>query len=133
MNCAIELHDSECLAIEKDSDGNGVVVLDAYVHRTDGEPGVSPGEGGWQRVHLVIESMTISGAFGPLPVDLDDGTLEADGVRLRNLLPLPSVHSGEVVLTLEFLYDAGTLSISGKNIKVEQAGEFCFVEHVDPH
>ena len=58
MKSAIELHDSECPAIDLDSTGNGAVILVASVHRTDGEPGLSPGEGGMQRVIIAIESLT---------------------------------------------------------------------------
>jgi hypothetical protein len=43
MNVAIEMHDSECLNVETDEIGQGFVLLDAYVHRTEGEPGVSSG------------------------------------------------------------------------------------------
>jgi hypothetical protein len=48
MNAVIEMHDSECIAIELDDKGGGLVLLDAYVHRSEGEPLVSPHEGGYQ-------------------------------------------------------------------------------------
>jgi hypothetical protein len=41
MNAVIEMHDSECLAIELDENEGGYVLLDAYVHRGDGDPMLS--------------------------------------------------------------------------------------------
>lgn len=38
MNAVIEMHDSEFVAIEFDEKGGGFVLLDAYVHRGDGDP-----------------------------------------------------------------------------------------------
>ena len=64
MQTAIEMHDSECLAVEQSTSGQGFVLLDAYVHRTDGEPGRSAGEGGIQRIRVVIENMSVEGEPG---------------------------------------------------------------------
>ncbi len=47
MNTAIEMHDSECLAVEVDGQGSGFVVLATLMCiGTEGEHSVSPGEGG---------------------------------------------------------------------------------------
>jgi len=56
--------------------GHGFVLFDAYVHRTDGEPGIAPGEGGVQRVRVNVEHMTIEGEVGDLPAYVYDGSLE---------------------------------------------------------
>ena len=45
MNAVIEMHDSECIAIEFDKNGGGFILLDAYVHRGDGDPLMSPHRG----------------------------------------------------------------------------------------
>jgi hypothetical protein len=37
------------------------VLFDAYVHRTNGEPGVAPDEGGVQRIRMKVEAMTVEG------------------------------------------------------------------------
>ena len=37
MNVVIEMHDSECLAVERDETGDGFVLLKAIAYRTDGE------------------------------------------------------------------------------------------------
>jgi hypothetical protein len=133
MNSAIELHDSECLAIERDSRGNGALILDAYIHRTNGEPSPSPREGGWQRVRLAIECLTPSREIDSLPATIYKGSLEVGGSRVDDLIPLPSSHSGDVSLTLVLLDDERMLSITGKNISIGSQGDFRFVEHVNLH
>ena len=75
MNQAIEMHDSECLAVEVDEEGRGSVLLDAYVHRTADEPGVSLGEGGVQRIRMKIDALTVEGDVGVLPASIYIGSL----------------------------------------------------------
>ena len=38
MNAVIEMHDSECIAIEVDENGGSFVLLEAYIYRSEGEP-----------------------------------------------------------------------------------------------
>ena len=132
MKSAIEFHDSECLAVQKYDRGNGAVILDAYVHRTDGEPGVSPGEGGTQRTRLSFESMTIYGEIGPLPEFIYGGSLTSGGSRINKVVPLPSDFPGEVSLNLELLYDMRSVTIAGQNLSIRAEKEFSFVENFNP-
>jgi hypothetical protein len=132
MNSALEFHDSECLAIEFDSGGNVVVTLDAYVHRTEGEPGHSPGDGGMQRVRISIESTAKPGEIGTLPASIYDGSLLTASNSCPVLVPLPFQLAEPCELTLElFDDDARTIQITGNNVSVTPEGEFRFVEHVD--
>ena len=131
MKTAIELHDSECLEIRFDSDGNGVIVLDAYVHRTDGTPGISPGEGGVQRLHMSMTMMTMTGEVGTLPATIYEGSLVLDGFDHDNIVPLPLQAAGNATLRLMLADDARRIHVSGRDISVEAVGEFRFVENVD--
>ena len=131
MKSAIELHDSECLAIELDSRGNGAVILDAYVRRTDGEPGLSQGEGGVQRVRIAIESMTTTGEIGSLPATICDGSLTLDNTCVNELLALPSVYEGDLSLSLTLLDDGRSVSVSGRSASITPEDPFRFVEQVD--
>ncbi len=131
MKSTIELHDSDCLAIELDSRGNGAVILDAYVHRTGGEPGLSAGEGGMQRVRITIESMTTTGEIGSLPATIYDGSLTVGDTSVNELLPLPSVYEGYLSLTLTLADDARTVSVAGRSASITPEGSFRFVEQVD--
>ena len=118
MKTAIELHDSECLEIRFDSDGNGVIVLDAYVHRTDGTPGISPGEGGVQRVHMSMAMMTMTGEVGTLPATIYEGSLVLDGFDHDNIVPLPLQAAGNATLRLMLADDARRIHVSGRDISV---------------
>jgi len=131
MNSAIELHDSELLDVELDSRGNGTVTLDAYVHRTDGQPGVSPGDGGLQRVRFSMEMMTTAGNVGSLPATIYEGSLALDNRNHDNVVPLPLQAAENAILTLMLANDARVIHISGKTVFVEPEGEFRFVERVD--
>ena len=129
MNSAVELHDSECVAIELDSRGDGTVILDAYVHRTDGEPGISAGEGGIQRVRISLDMMTTSGEIGSLPTIIYEGSLALETSNCQNIVPLPLQSAGNATLNLMLADDARLISISGKNVCVESEGDFRFVEY----
>jgi hypothetical protein len=131
MNSAIELHDSECLAVGVDELGQGFVLLDAYVHRTEGEPGVAPGEGGEQRLRIKVRAMTVEGDVGDLPAYIYEGSLTVEAVVQDNMVPFPAVYSGPVRLSLMLSDDARVVTIAGAGISIEPEGEFRFIEPVD--
>jgi hypothetical protein len=130
MNSAVEFHDSDCLEIISDSDGNSVVILDAYVHRSEGEPGSTPGDGGMQRIHITMGTATRSGEIGTLPATIYKGSLIVGSSSL-GLVPLPFRSSETCDLNLEFLDDASMVRITGNSISIKWEGEFRFVEKVD--
>lgn len=132
MNSAIELHDSECLAIEADSNGKGFVLLDAYVHRSEGRPGWEKGEGGVQRVRLAFENMTIDGVVGSLPAYIYEGSLTTDDAIFDNLITLPASYGGAVCLKVMLSEDAKILTVSGMNVTLLSESEFRYVETFSP-
>jgi hypothetical protein len=131
MNEAIEMHDSECLAVEVDEEGQGSVLLDAYVHRTAGEPGVSPGEGGVQRIRMKINAMTVEGDVGVLPAYVYEGSLTVGNAVQGNIVPFPAAYPETVRLSMMLCDDARVILVSGKEISIEVEGEFRFIETVD--
>jgi hypothetical protein len=131
MNVAIEMHGSECLAVEVNELGHGSVFLDAYVHRTDGEPGVAPGEGGVQRIRMKVDGMTVEGEVGELPAYVYEGSLTFGPSIQDNMVPFPAAYSEPVRLSMMLSDDARVIVISGKGISIEVEGEFRFVESVD--
>jgi len=84
------MHDSRCLAVEIDRSGSGFVVLKAYVHRSEGEPGVATGEGGVQRIRLDVDSMRVNGEVGSLPADIFEGSLTIGTSIQDNMVPFPA-------------------------------------------
>jgi hypothetical protein len=131
MNVAIEMHDSECLAVETDETGQGFVLLDAYVHRTEGEPGVFSGEGGVQRIRIKVNAMTVDGEIGNLPAYIYEGSLTIGTSIQDNMVPFPASYSEAIRLRLMLSEDARVVIISGTGISIEPEGAFRFVESVD--
>jgi hypothetical protein len=131
MNVAIEMHDSECLAVEVNELGQGSVLLDAYIHRTDSEPGVAPGEGGVQRIRMKVEAMTVEGEVGGLPACVYEGSLTIGTSIQDNMIPFPATYSEAIRLSMMLSDDARVIVVSGKGISIEIEGEFRFVESVD--
>ena len=131
MNQAIELHDSECLAVEVDEEGRGSVLFDAYIHRTAGEPGISPGEGGVQRIRMKIDAMTIKGEVGTLPAYVYKGSLTVGSSVQDNMVPFPATYPETVRLSMMLSDDARIILVGGKKISIEAEDEFRFVETVD--
>jgi hypothetical protein len=106
MNAAIEMHDSECLAVEVDGQGSGFVLLDAYVHRTEGDPVISPGEGGIQRVRIKVGSAAVEGDIGPLPATIYEGSLVVGNSTQDNIVPFPASYAEEFQLKMMLSDDA---------------------------
>lgn len=131
INIAIELHDSEVLAVDVDGEGRGSVLLDAYVHRTESEPGVAPGEGGVQRVRINLETMKIDGEVGDLPAYIYEGSITIGSSIQDNLIPFPASYSESARLSMMLSEDARVVVVSGSQLSIEPEGEFRFVERVD--
>ena len=130
MNSEIELHDSECVSIESDSQGNGTVMLNAYVHLYEGELGDEPHEGGEQQIRMTIESMTVTGETGELPSTIWEGSLTV-GQSILYLIPFPARHEGPVALTMTLSDNARQVEITGRGIAIAPEGVFRFIERVD--
>jgi hypothetical protein len=129
MNAAIEMHDSELLALEREETGQGSVVLKAYVHRTEGEPGVTSGEGGVQRIRIRVEGMTVEGEVGSLPADIFEGSVKFAQTTHDNIVPFPASYSEPVRLSMMLSPDARIVVVAGTGISFEAEGEFRFVEN----
>jgi hypothetical protein len=131
MNYAIELHDSACLAIECDSRGNGSVLLDAYVHRAQGEPGLSLGEGGEQKVRIRMASMCVTGELGVLPATIYEGSLTIGAAVLDNIVPFPRESRDKRNLWLMLGEGAREMSNSGTSLSILPESPFKFLERFD--
>ena len=131
MKTAIEMHDSKCLAIELDERGGGFVLFDAYAHRTEGEPGISPGEGGVQRIRFEVEGMAKEGAVGDLPAYVFEGSLIVGTDLQDNMVRFPAVYTQPVRLSTMLSDDARVVIVTGNGLSIQPEGEFRFVEAVD--
>ncbi len=127
MKSEIEIHDSTLAAI--DFVGSDIIITfaPAYIHRSEGRPGVDDGTGWSLDVDLIIRDATVESSPSFLPSWLADGTLKVEGVFWDNGVPLPLEASGET------LFEAVTVRnekvvIRGAGVKAVAKGESRYLE-----
>lgn len=114
-NRAIEIHDSMLAALTVQS---GHVVLSfsaAYIHETEGRPGVDAGTGWKQHAVIHVRGEITSGSLNKLPCGLTDGYLDLDGQEFDNEIPIPLSFTGDVELSLTSEFGE-TVKIRGNHI-----------------
>jgi hypothetical protein len=127
MNRAIELHDSNLAGVESVG-ADAVFHLDAaYVHGSEGRPGIDPGFGWLQAVDLVVSGAVIESLPQGLPAALVDGVLTAGGTALENLIPLPLMVEGTVLLAMT-TSDGERVLVHGSGPRFLPRGEPRFLE-----
>lgn len=133
MGAVIEMHDSECIDIKVDETGGGSVLLDAYVHRSDGDgnPLSVPHEGGIQRLRLTFEGISIDGTLGELPAYIYEGSLLIGTEIQDNILQFPAVYTESVRLSMMLSDDARTVVVAAGGLSIAIESDFRFVEMVD--
>ena len=127
MNASLELHDSKVKLAEGASGTFRLVFSAAYVHRSEGRPGVDAGAGYIQPAELVFSEASWSEPSVACLGDLSDGWVSVNGEKL-SLVPLPFSASGQV--SAEFVFVSGAvLSVSASSIACSPTGEPRFVEN----
>src|SRR4051812_46747470 len=87
-NAAIELHDSDLIALSHEPAGL-ILDLRAYVHRSHGIPGIDPGTGWLQPAAIILANGRLSGSKPGLPCTIAGGEIEAGSHSFGNLVPCP--------------------------------------------
>lgn len=127
MNRAVELHDSVLADIEAVGGDVTLRRAPAYIHASEGRPGVDPGSGWHQAVTLVLRVAVVESAPSRWPCSLSHGTLSAGGAIHENCIPLPLACSGAA--SLSAVTEAGvSLRVRGSSVEVVPRGEATFVE-----
>ncbi len=123
-NAVIELHDSRVVRVH--AIGSDVVLdVDAYVHVSEGEPGVDEGTGWKRTVTVTIRNGSIRRTIEN-DLLISDGQLRVGEKTFDNMLPLDLDVAGDV--SIELVGAEGTLSITGNGISVTPHGEATYVE-----
>ncbi len=130
VNAAIELHDSIVMSIVED-DGTIVLELTAYLHQSDGRPGIDPGTGWTQTVRLMFPHATKQCTVAKFPNTILDGVLSLSGEQFANGFAIPIEHIGPTILDLEFANNI-SVTIEGRGLQVECLGTRTFVETFRP-
>ncbi len=128
MNSAMEFHDSGFEKIE--AIGSDLeLVLDAYVFKSEGVPGVDKSTG-WKQTAILRFA---DGSYeGKLPEEgewISHGDLVLGGTPFSELLPMPFENNAGTELKLEFT-DGNRVSILGSSFKAELVGEATFIEDI---
>ena len=129
MNRAIELHDSRVSSIGSDGDQITLLFEPAYIHESEGRPGIDGGTGWSQRCQLRFASASMEGTLPELPCDLMGRDLIIGAEVYGNLIPVPREILGAVSLRLRF-YPGCETTISGASLALETLGTPRFVEEV---
>jgi len=127
MNSAIEIHDSSLISIAK---RGGLLELRfaAYIHTSEGTPGVDAGTGWTQVVLLVFGSGTLEGSITEWPSVLYEGTLEIDGEASENIIPIPLDRKGNIRLTLKPSFVDDAIVVRGNHVRLELLGTPTHIE-----
>jgi hypothetical protein len=115
MHRALELHDSEVESISVDGPRLIVRFSNAYIHQSEGHPGVTPGDVFLQSAELVFSDVN------PLVAAHARGALLQGVVAINesefSMLPLPFQRQGQVNATFVFS--------SGERVRVEARSVDC--------
>jgi hypothetical protein len=100
MNREIEFHDSTLREIQVKGEDVVILLDKAYVHYSEGIPGLDKGTGWEQTISITLKGATVQKSPSNLPIDLDIGQVVLDGKALVNMLPLPARLQGEIEVAL---------------------------------
>jgi len=125
MSWALEFHDSRLARLHQL--GRKIIIQfePAYLHRSDGEPGISPGSGWHQDAELIFRSASVD---GPLDSEgsVSEGTLNFQGVKL-NLVPAPCRVCGGVAASFT-LGNGNALKIRAESVELRLLGEAVYID-----
>jgi hypothetical protein len=126
VNAALELHDSVVMSVEQTREGV-VVRLAAYVHRSEGRPGIDAGVGVSQMVDLTFADGIVEKRFDQLPCTLWAGRIFFGTAALDELIPIPTSLTGALRFEAEG-QDGGQLIIRSSGLDVVATSEGVYVE-----
>lgn len=121
---AIELHDTKVLGWSRTAN-QLVLQLDAYVHVSQGTPGLDRGTGWSQRLELILEGPEEVHLPEHAPLWISEGLIEFGEGPLA-LIPLPCSALGAISISLTG--DIGTLSAKARSLQIHERGEPSFIE-----
>jgi hypothetical protein len=125
MRWALEFHDSRLAGLQRLGRKVVIQLKPAYLHSSDGEPGISPGSAWHQNAELIFNSATVDAA-----ADSDgwisEGTLNFQGVKL-NLIPAPCRVCGGLAVSFT-LNNGDTVTIRAESMELRLLGDAVYIE-----
>jgi hypothetical protein len=130
VNTIIEIHDSTVAEIAS-LEGTVVVhFLPAYLHKSEGRPGIDSGTGWVQEGRLIFTDASVRGDLPNLPCNVMDGELIVDGEQHDNGIPVPLEVTAPSELCLSFC-SAHVVKIIGRGVRLDLVGEPRYVEEFE--
>lgn len=127
MNREIEFHDSTLKEIELDG-GNAILCFDeAYVHHSEGIPGIDAGTGWAQKINIKCKGVSVIEIPDDLPNDIDYGYFIQNGVKTTNMMKLPFSTNDEIEIVL-FTQYGKKLHLKAKSAATQENGIARYIE-----
>jgi hypothetical protein len=126
-NAGLEFHDSQLERVEE----SGTQVLRAYIHRSQGNPGVDPGSGWSQSALLRFTRATIQNGFSMYPAELVEGTLVTPAGVIKNVVAVPAFLRGPVRLELPSA-TGERMVVEAADVELTLVGEPRYIEEFRP-
>jgi hypothetical protein len=130
-NRRIEIHDSKLDAVSIQGGDAVLHFPEVYIHESAGTPGVDAGSGWVQEAVLRISGAAVKRLLSEFPAELLDGYIRIGESLLKNEIPIPLNHIGNVELRLETWNDEVVL-ITGGSVQLELVGEAKYIEEFRP-
>lgn len=128
-NSEIELHDSTIELFSQDGSAITLKFSEAYVHKSEGKPGVDAGTGWWQPLEIRFEDATYFGSLPEFPEEINTGILTVNERVHHNMLPIDLDATGSIELYLLFWMNGKyEFTITAKRIIVSLSGDAEYAE-----
>jgi hypothetical protein len=121
LKSALEFHDSDVVDLRQSEASLTLVFEPAYVHRSEGRPGVDAGSGFLQPAEIEFTGAQFTEKDGPCRGAISEGMISVSGKRFDSVLPLPYDAKGKV--SAEFTFESGAvLSITAAGVSCASTG-----------
>ncbi|MGB8356920.1 MAG: hypothetical protein WCD79_23690 [Chthoniobacteraceae bacterium] len=127
MNEVIELHDSDLAAVEFANETAILSLRPAYIHRSEGRPGIDAGSGWIQDATLTIFAAESVVPPSRLPATIWDGFFRVGNHTYDNTIPVAASFDGAIELHI-VLNSSETVTIRGERIEIALMGRARYVE-----
>ena len=127
MKSALEFHDSDVVELRPSETTLHIIFEPAYVHRSEGRPGVDAGSGFLQPAEIVFSGAKFTEKDGPCAGAISEGLITIAGKRYDSVLPLPIDVTGKV--SAEFTFESGAvLSVTATGVSCASTGPAVLVD-----
>lgn len=108
-NKCIELHDSTLLTVKTKFNEITLCFFPAYIHESEGKPGIDNGYGWIQDIEIIIENPSFEkSVLGSLPATISEGVVRIDSTTYDNLVPVNILNGGKQEFEIDVIFDNNT-------------------------